>query len=78
MTFKTAQTKLKAIAAGRYHSILFARNEYPDGLIETSCDLYIDGMTYYSGPTWHDAFLLLNRAINGTPLEELPDVDDQP
>ena len=75
MTFTQARKKLAKIANGKAHSVRFDVLVYGGIKDErTRCNLWIEGMQYYDGPTWDEAFRNLDRAMNGEPVEQMPAV----
>lgn len=54
MQFSEAQSKLKDMAEGRYHSISIDISVTQRGKVETSCRVYIDGLDGVSAPTAYD------------------------
>jgi hypothetical protein len=73
MTFKRARKELAKIANGRYHSLRYEEtkhSEYGGGEIRQDVSVYIDGMDYYKGNTWEEAFAALNKAINPPQFDE--------
>jgi hypothetical protein len=85
MTFQEAKAKLKEIADGKYHAIEYKLTEYAavcgGGDQKPECTVYINGLEHHRGLTWEEAFVSLDRAINGVKVneDEAPDaVGDMP
>ena len=76
MNFLQAKRKLKKLANGKYHSVIYEVCEHKDGEQVQTCTLYITGMGFYAGQNWKDAFGLLNKEITPSipvvvdPIEE--------
>jgi hypothetical protein len=70
MTFQEAKEKLKGIANGRYHSLSYELTEYAGGGQQPECLVYIDQYKHHKGLTWEEAFLSLDRQINGLVVDE--------
>jgi len=78
MTFKDAQAELDRLADGKHRTLTFDLTTSYGGQHETKCWVYVDGYTWYRGPTWRDALSELRSAMEGFPqtTEEIPNIED--
>jgi len=74
MNFLDAKSKLKKIAAGRYHYLLYEVGEYCDGSQKQRCSCYIDPSLLEGADTWEKALELIDLALNSP--DERSKLDD--
>jgi len=63
MTFNQAHEKLRGMFPEKYISLWFEMSEFAGKEKQFTCHLYIDGLQYFSGKTWDEAFDSLEKNI---------------
>ena len=75
MKFSEAKQKLKDLAKGDHHSLVYTETITSTGEKLTLCEVYINGYNYRSGETWESAIAKMERQIND---ESEPEYEGQP
>jgi len=70
MKFAEARKKLKELAKGDHHSLVYTETITSTGEKLTLCEVYINGYNYRSGETWEAALAKMERQINDIPEQE--------
>ncbi len=55
MKFQKARKELKILAEGKYHSIKYELITSDTGKVRQECLVYIEGLPWLKGTTWHEA-----------------------
>lgn len=74
MKFLTAKKELDKIAEGRYHALRYQLTGYKTGKKGAECEVYIDGYSWFTSPTWKGALTLIKNALKNTK----PDLTEAP
>ena len=64
MTFAEAKKRLKLLAGGRFHKLIFGLTEFHNGDHEVECITYVDGYGHHTASTWEGSFVLISDALN--------------
>ena len=75
MKFVEAKKRLKELAKGDYHSLVYTETITSTGEKLTLCEVYINGYNYRSGETWESALAKMERKIND---QQDPEYEGQP
>ena len=70
MKFAEARKKLKELAKGEHHSLMYFETISHTGETSTLCEVYINGRHSRSGETWESALAKMERKINDIPEQE--------
>jgi len=75
MKFAEARKKLKDLAKGEHHSLVYTETITSTGEKLTLCEVYINGYSFRSGETWESALAAMERQIND---QQDPEYEGQP
>jgi len=62
-----AKQRLKELAKGRYHRIIYECGEMPSGDISIACNVYVEDYGFFSADTWDKAIAKLQKWMEVKP-----------
>jgi hypothetical protein len=80
MRFQEAKEKLESMIGERYSHISYKLtfcNKYNPPLVESQCEVYVEGFGIIFAPTWEKVFDQLNSVMEGRKppkTEEIPEI----